>query len=80
MTWKEIIDAKYLGNYSIEVTFNDGIKRQMDFTDIIDKYPAFARLKDITIFRQFSLTDTLEWLNGAIDIAPEYIYEHGCAA
>lgn len=32
------------------------------------------------IFRQFVLTDTLEWLDGAIDIAPEYIYEHGCAA
>ena len=80
MKWKEIVDAKYLGDYTIEVTFNDGIKRQMDFTDVINKYPAFERLQDIIVFRQFVLTDTLEWLDGAIDIAPEYIYEHGCAA
>lgn len=79
MNWKEIIivDAKYLGDYSIEVTFNDGVVRKMDFTDIVNKYPAFARLKNIDIFRQFAITDTLEWLDGAIDIAPEYVYQHG---
>ncbi len=78
MNWKEIIiiDAKYLGGYSIEVTFNDGVVRKMDFTAIINKYPAFARLNDIGIFRQFTITDTLEWLDGAIDIAPEYVYQH----
>lgn len=78
MNWKEIliIDAKYLSDYSIEVTFSDGAVRKMDFTAIINKYPAFARLKNIDIFRQFAITDTLEWLDGAIDIAPEYVYQH----
>ena len=28
----------------------------------------------------FTVTDTIEWENGRIDIAPEYIYEHGKAA
>ena len=31
-------------------------------------------------FKAFTVTDTIEWENGRIDIAPEYIYEHGKAA
>jgi hypothetical protein len=27
--------------------------------------------------KQFHISDTLEWCNGSIDIAPEYILEHG---
>ena len=51
-----------------------------DFTDVIARYPAFAPLVETSRFKAFTITDTLEWENGCIDIAPEYIYEHGKAA
>ena len=38
-------------------------------------YP--APLKDKNTLQQFHISDTLEWCNGTIDIAPEYIFEHG---
>ena len=51
-----------------------------DFTDVIVRYPAFAPLGETSRFKAFTITDTLEWENGRIDIVPEYIYEHGKAA
>ena len=59
------------------VTFNDGDCRIFDFYPVIEKYPVFKDLRNISKFRNFIVTDTLEWNNGAIDIAPEYIYETG---
>jgi len=29
------------------------------------------------VFKKFNITDTLEWENGNIDIAPETMYEMG---
>ena len=52
----------------------------MDFLPLIRKYPVYAPLKDVNVFKNFVVTDTLEWNDGAIDIAPEYIYEHGLSA
>ncbi len=62
------------------VIFNDGACRIFDFSPIIAKYPVFKVLKDLRIFCNYNLTDTLEWMDGEIDIAPEYIYENGVAA
>ena len=73
----EIISAKYNGDYCIVVTFNNGECREMDFSDIVNRYPVFRPLKDKSLFSKFIVTDTLEWIDGTIDIAPEYVYEHG---
>ncbi|MBQ4408784.1 MAG: DUF2442 domain-containing protein [Bacteroidales bacterium] len=51
-----------------------------DFAGVIERYPVFAPLCDTNRFKAFAITDTLEWDNGSIDIAPEYVYEHGRAA
>ena len=40
-------------------------------------YPVPAPLEDKNTLKQFHISDTLEWCNGTIDIAPEYILEHG---
>ena len=42
--------------------------------------PFFDPLKDVELLKNFRLTDTLEWMDGKIDIAPEYLYEHGVIA
>lgn len=74
----EILKADYLGGYRIAVLFNDGIRKVVDFADLLRKnYPVFKPLKDINVFKNFKVTDTLEWNNGTIDIAPEYLYENG---
>ncbi len=75
----EVKKAEYLGDYKVSVLFNDGVKKTVDFYSILfnHDYPAFRSLKDIENFKKFKVTDTLEWDNGNIDIAPETIYELG---
>ena len=73
----EITGAEYEGGYTLKVLFNDGECRRFDFAELIEHYPVFAPLSDIKRFKEFNITDTLEWDGGRIDIAPEYIYEHG---
>lgn len=78
--WKEITDAKYIDGYKMFLLFNDGQKRVFDFLPLIEHYPVFKPLLDMNLFKAFTITDTLEWDNGNIDIAPEYIYENGVKA
>ena len=74
-----ITQADYIKDYQIKVVFNDGACRIFDFSPIIAKYPVFKELSDISKFRNYVLSDTLEWENGKIYISPEYLYEHGVA-
>ncbi len=70
-----VIDAKYLGGYKVEVSFNDGRKGIVDLSDVLEG-PVFQPLKEKSIFAQLKLDkelDTISWPNGA-DIAPEYLY------
>ena len=76
----KVTEAQYIDAYKIWVHFNNGDCRIFDFTTIIDKYPVFEPLKDIELLKNFRLTDTLEWMDGEIDVAPEYLYEHGVVA
>lgn len=70
-----IKEVDYLGDYTLLCTFNDGAKKKVDLTALL-QYPAFRELKDQSKFVQFGLDQTIFWANGA-DIAPEYLYEHG---
>lgn len=73
----EIIKAEYIDGYRVKVVFNDGTIKEMDFSDVVRKYPVFKPLQNIESFKNFNVTDTLEWEHGSIDIAPEYVFEHG---
>lgn len=75
----EVIKADYISEYKLRVFFNDGVIKIVDFYPIVfvNNYPAFRSLKNIDVFKNFEVTDTLEWDNGNIDIAPETIYELG---
>ena len=73
----EVIDAHYIDGYKMLLSFNNGQKRIFDFTSIIGRYPVFHCLSDINLFKSFTITDTLEWKGGTIDIAPEYLLENG---
>ena len=70
--------AQYLGDYRLGLSFSNGEERVFDAKDFITKYPAFHVLQDKAQFSQFALDGwTVSWMNGTLDIAPEYLYEIG---
>lgn len=75
MMFLQVTKAQYVGNYCIEVVFNDGKKGIADLSDVL-KGPVFETLKNPEAFANFKVDPDLEtivWENGA-DLAPEYIY------
>jgi hypothetical protein len=70
----KVIDAKYIRDYQIALTFNDGTHKVVDLKDSLDG-PVFEPLKKLENFKNFKLNRwTIEWENGA-DMAPEYLHE-----
>lgn len=76
-----INSAKYLGDYRLLLSFSNGAERVVDVKDFIATHPLFSPLRDKQLFSRFQLDGwTVSWLNGTLDIAPEYLYEIGTAA
>lgn len=70
-----VTNARYVEDYKIEVSFNNGRKGVADLSDAL-KGSVFASLKNTSAFSSFTVDkelETLVWPNGA-DLAPEYIY------
>ncbi len=70
-----ITGARYLKDYQLELSFNDGKKGIADLSQSLDG-PIFNPLKDKKLFSQFTVDkelETIAWPNGA-DLAPEYLY------
>ena len=72
----EVSKAKYIGDYKINLLFNNGESKTVDLSDkLVGKI--FEPLKDKSFFQSFTIKyNTIEWSNGA-DFAPEYLYEIG---
>ena len=72
-----IIDARYLEDYKLEVTFNNGRKGIADLADAL-KGSMFEPLKNESIFSRLVIDKelyTIVWSNGA-DLAPGYQKRH----
>ncbi len=70
-----VTHAKYVGDYRVEVAFNDGRKGVADLSGLL-RGAILKPLKDKSLFSQLRVDEELEtiaWPNGA-DLAPEYIY------
>ena len=70
-----VVNARYLEDYKIEVSFNNGRKGVADLSDAL-KGSVFGQLRNKLKFSSFTVDEELEtivWPNGA-DLAPEYIY------
>ncbi len=68
-----VIDAKYISDYRIKITFDNGEQKIADFSKWL-KGEVFEPLKDKNYFRKFFVDGwTISWSNGA-DIAPETLY------
>ena len=71
-------DVKYLSEYKLLLTFDDGSQRQVDLALHLDG-EVFEPLKDIGNFKSVhpnSDLDTIVWKNGA-DMSADFLYEIG---
>ena len=69
-----ITNAKYVKDYKVWLSFNNGTEGTVDFTDKINSLAIFEPLKNKDFFKDFKINSwTLEWDND-IDIAPESLY------
>ena len=69
-------DVKYLRDYVIGVSFNDGVSGEVDLAAELDG-EVFGPLKDISLFKTVRVDPflcTVVWQNGA-DLAPEFLYD-----
>lgn len=73
---RDVTSAVYKGDYTIELTFDDGARGNVDFSEYTQRGGVFERLKDVDAFREFTVNTelgTLTW-NDEVDIAPETLY------
>lgn len=76
----QVCGVRPLANYQLWIRFNTGEAKIFDFRDLLDS-PAFSPLKDQAVFDSVTIDyGVTVWKNGKIDIAPEYLYEHGLPA
>jgi hypothetical protein len=69
-------DVKYLSEYKLLLTFEDGSIREVDLAPQLDG-GVFEPLKEINNFKSVHLNpelDTIVWNNGA-DMSPDFLYE-----
>lgn len=73
----KIANADYVANYVVLISFNDGVRGEVDLQQKIftDKRPIFQQLRQTSYFKSFNLNSmTIEWDNG-LDLAPEFLYQ-----
>ena len=69
-------DVKYLSEYKLRLTFEDGSSRQVDLAAHLDG-AVFEPLKELANFKTVRVNpdlDTIVWDNGA-DMSPDFLYE-----
>ena len=69
-------DVQFRDNYILRLWFEDGSVKDFDCSEIFNDKP-FQPLRDKKFFAQAHILQTQVAWNKHIDIAPEYLYEHG---
>lgn len=71
-----ITNAKYLGEYRINVSFNNGESGDADLQEFIynDQRPVFKALKNRDAFKEFKVECNILMWNSGADLAPEFVY------
>jgi hypothetical protein len=73
--WQKTVSVEVLRPYVIEVTFEDGTRREIDLGPDLSG-PVFRPLRDYALFRRADvdpLGGSVFWPTGA-DLAPEFLY------
>jgi len=72
----DLIEAKYVEGYKLELTFENGKKGTVDLQDYVKKGGIFSRFSNIEYFKKFYINKeigVLCWPDD-LDIAPETLY------
>ena len=72
----DVIEARYVRDFTVWVKFEDGTEGEIDLSGELYG-PVFEPLKDVAFFGQVRVDPelgTIVWPNGA-DLAPEFLYE-----
>ena len=73
----KVYGVRALPDHKLWLRFSTGEAKVFDFAPKLDS-PAFAPLKDESVFNGVYIDYGVPvWNDGEIDIAPEYLYEHG---
>ena len=71
----DVVEAKYVRDYTIWLKFEDGVSGEVDLAADLHG-PVFEPLRDRGYFQGFVVSrdlGTVSWPNGA-DFAPEFLY------
>ena len=72
----EVSQAKYIGNYTLQLSFNNGRTGTANLEPTIfnDRRPIFSKLKDESNFQDFKVEhNTVVW-SDELDLAAEYLF------
>ena len=73
----KVVACRALEHPRLRIRFDTGEIRDTDLTPLL-ALPAFAALADEQSFQSFSLDHGIvTWLDGDLDIAPEWLFDHG---
>lgn len=73
----KVSGVRPMHNHKLWVRFNTGEAKIFDFTELLSS-PAFVPLQNPEVFGSVYIDcGVTVWNDGAIDIAPEYLYENG---
>lgn len=72
----DVVSAVYLGDYLIEIGFDNGERGTVDFAKYLAMSGVFERFEDLDFFRSFAINRELGVLTWGdeIGIAPETLY------
>jgi hypothetical protein len=73
----DVADAKYIEGYRLEVSFEDGNRGIIDFSDYLFRGGVFEKFNNLDFFKSFTVSHdlgTIVW-GDEIDIAPETLYK-----
>ncbi|MFP4348236.1 MAG: DUF2442 domain-containing protein [Desulfococcaceae bacterium] len=72
----DVISAKYIDGYKIELIFDDGKQGIVDFSKYLKMGGVFERFKDFEYFKNFAVNEELgiiTWQD-ELDVSPETLY------
>jgi len=77
MVLLNVIKAKYLNDYKVQLSFNNGETKTVDLKGMVfqDKRAIFKPLREVEYFKRFEVKlNTISWPN-ELDPAPEFLYK-----